>query len=435
MNETQDYFIEQSLLKQVNAIIEKHEEIAKITGEWFNIFEILGVEWKETQLHCKFLAHLLDPKGSHGKGSIFLKSFLETVLKVSEENFTPENAVIKIEHPFSFEEDNGWISGRIDIIISSQKREQNPIIIENKIEARDQDRQLERYAQFKPYGKPPRLFYLTLWKSEPSEESLGYLSEVEFQKKYGVVLSKITYEKNILEWLELKCLPVTYDHIGLNKVIQQYALTIRNITNQSRSKEMEKELAKIMAQPQNVKAAFQIAGALESMKKELFDKVLLAQISEGFLNIYPNKFLISEAYNSTEGGSLSCQYMDTHYHIQAWYWDGSFLIAIYLEDFKNDVEEHLAKCNQIWELEGLRINEFLNKEIQSNSNLHSDGIVSWRNVMWTHRLNISFSTEMELWNAVSDGRISLEFKSEMLKVIDLLDKFFTENPSMSSNAH
>ena len=45
---------------------------------------------------------------------------------------------------------------------------------------------------------------------------------------------------------------------------------------------MEKELAKIMAQPQNVKAAFQIAGALESMKKELFDKVLLAQINEVF---------------------------------------------------------------------------------------------------------------------------------------------------------
>ena len=42
---------------------------------------------------------------------------------------------------------------------------------------------------------------------------------------------------------------------------------------------------------------------------------------------------------------------------------------------------------------------------------------------------------MELWNAVSDGRISLEFKSEMLNVIDLLDKFFTENPSMSSDAH
>ena len=41
----------------------------------FNIFEVLGVQTRETR-HSAFLAWLLDPSGNHGLGDYFLRRFL-----------------------------------------------------------------------------------------------------------------------------------------------------------------------------------------------------------------------------------------------------------------------------------------------------------------------------------------------------------------------
>ena len=78
----------------------------------FNIFRILGVQTKEV-IVCRFIAELLDPKGTHNMGAASLKAFFETVLKkVPPENI--ENAVIKIEEPI----DN---YRRVDIVSTRHK--------------------------------------------------------------------------------------------------------------------------------------------------------------------------------------------------------------------------------------------------------------------------------------------------------------------------
>jgi hypothetical protein len=47
------------------------------TAPRFNIFRALRIERRETKLHSRFLAELLDPRGSHNQGVLFLSGFLE----------------------------------------------------------------------------------------------------------------------------------------------------------------------------------------------------------------------------------------------------------------------------------------------------------------------------------------------------------------------
>ena len=51
----------QHLLEKVALINTKYEDIAKITGENFNVFNILGMRSDEL-VHSKIIAELLNPK-------------------------------------------------------------------------------------------------------------------------------------------------------------------------------------------------------------------------------------------------------------------------------------------------------------------------------------------------------------------------------------
>ena len=66
------------LLSQVYDINKSYEEKAKQSGENFNIFNILDLTTKEI-IHSKFIAMLLDPRGKHGQGNLFLKLFINTI--------------------------------------------------------------------------------------------------------------------------------------------------------------------------------------------------------------------------------------------------------------------------------------------------------------------------------------------------------------------
>lgn len=46
----------------------------------YSIFNVLEIKAKEVVM-CRFLADLLSPEGQHGCGILFLKSFLQDVLK------------------------------------------------------------------------------------------------------------------------------------------------------------------------------------------------------------------------------------------------------------------------------------------------------------------------------------------------------------------
>jgi len=52
------------------------EAMSRATGEQFNMFRVLGVGHLEVKTHSPILAELLNPKGKHGQGDVFLSLFL-----------------------------------------------------------------------------------------------------------------------------------------------------------------------------------------------------------------------------------------------------------------------------------------------------------------------------------------------------------------------
>src|SRR5690554_1214303 len=83
MDLSQDVLNLRNFLDNVATISKKYEEIAKITGENFNVFKILRLTTNEVRTHSAFIAELLDPKGCHDQGEVFLRLFIEK-LKLAE---------------------------------------------------------------------------------------------------------------------------------------------------------------------------------------------------------------------------------------------------------------------------------------------------------------------------------------------------------------
>ena len=232
----------EQLLNQVSAINKRYAEIAKISGENFNIFEVLGLTSDEIS-HSRVIAMLINPCGEHNMGYSFLKLFIETIAgeKWSDDEYCHSEV----------ETEKSSKSGRVDILISSGKRQ---ILIENKIYAQDQDRQLMRYHEDYPDAS---ILYLTLKGIEPSGASAKGLN-------MGTDYKCISYEKNILAWLET-CKKETVNVPFLRETINQYILLVKQLTGQSRSEKMNAEiLDAITANAETLTSAWAINGLTRS---------------------------------------------------------------------------------------------------------------------------------------------------------------------------
>jgi len=140
-------------------------------GDLCNFFSIMGKENDEVT-HSSILAELLNPKGTHGQGSLILSQFL--LLAAIDIKSDISRAIVKTEY-YCDEE-----AGRIDILISFGQSE--CIIIENKIFANDQPQQLWRYykwSQRKGYEtENVHIVYLTPEGNTPSNDSAQKLERI-----------------------------------------------------------------------------------------------------------------------------------------------------------------------------------------------------------------------------------------------------------------
>ncbi|MGP2361291.1 PDDEXK-like family protein [Acinetobacter junii] len=144
--------IKTQLLNLIDHVVERNEENIvknKTKGEYFNLIKIMGMATSEVHTHTPIIADLLNPKGSHGQGDIFLKIFVE--------RFSPNfdiNTKVVVER----EKREG--KDQFDILI---RNDHQIMIIENKIYASDQSRQLNRYYSYCiAKNKQPILIYLSL---------------------------------------------------------------------------------------------------------------------------------------------------------------------------------------------------------------------------------------------------------------------------------
>lgn len=209
------------------ALEQAQQEERNRKGENYNLFSILRIEDSELK-HSALIANLLAPKGSHGCGDAFLRAFFEIALKGTAypfESSSPDSCTEHYTGPIA-----GDTGGRIDILVKSS---QYGLIIENKIYAGDQDKQLIRYDN---YGKEIfgadgyLLVYLTLYGYDASK---GSITSDDSQKVNYLCLS---YAEDILRWLE-QCARLAYDKPLVRESLNQYIQTIKQLTYQDMNQE------------------------------------------------------------------------------------------------------------------------------------------------------------------------------------------------------
>ena len=282
--------IAKQLLKRVSETAKIFEEQYRETGIAYNIFKVIGTDNDEVKT-CRVLADLLNPKGLHYRGSIYLKLFMDEVisplikktgkLKVLKA-LNVLNANVKAQYPIDEER-------RIDIVIDDGAIF---IPIEVKINAPEQPKQLTDYAAFSKkmntiVGFVPVLFLTK--DGSPSKEK--EVAEEDYEP--------ISFEKHIIPWLE-KCLRLeeTDKALPVKEVLKQLINAIKSFCG-NEDETMENAINALIAKSRDsYTAALQISNAVNKLERD-FDTKIRKIFKGDIYELIKNK--IPEAIYKKEG--------------------------------------------------------------------------------------------------------------------------------------
>ncbi len=208
-------------INQINETTAKH---GLNNYNQFNIFRTMFKMTEEKHLHSRFIAFLLNPQGTHGRGTKFLELFLE---ELEMPNFRLDGVTVVPDEAGKSELDN------IDILIRNVHNE--AIIIENKIFAGDSNKsdlefekigvddpnnpnrfQLPRYYNkvIAKGFKVVHILYLTIDGRPPSFYD-------KFPQCVKDLLIRKEHLKHIQKWLT-RCISELVDDNDLKSAIIQY---------------------------------------------------------------------------------------------------------------------------------------------------------------------------------------------------------------------
>ncbi|MGN7203818.1 PD-(D/E)XK nuclease family protein [Pedobacter sp. SAFR-022] len=207
-------------------------------GDNFNILNCLTRHHLE-ELHSRVLFYLLDPNGNYNCSILFLSLFIKMILKEagetqrfpSDEKFLSRSRIFR-ELSIDNQDD---IYGRIDLFIETPEYF---IAIENKIGAREQDRQLERYSRYCSAKK--KCFFIV------------YLTPfgTESKQSRGLHYLKISYEHHILEWLNT-CIASVPDELRVATGLTSYKEVVENRILKTPSKTIVVDIKKLLLSKEN----------------------------------------------------------------------------------------------------------------------------------------------------------------------------------------
>lgn len=250
----------QQLLTSINGILEKdkaEKEVCEKNGDSFNLFRTLNQSTSEL-IHSRMIAELLNPKGCHGQGVSFLNCFMG--LYDFDFTFDIESVSVFTEYDIGPISKNFTSGGRIDILITDAKN--HALIIENKIYATDQKKQLLRYVNYAKNKKYDyRIVYLTLDCHEPTEFSTGKNPDYDY-----VMFS---YEDDILPWLK-QCMKECSPESTLYSSLFQYSQCIRELLNLM-NEENEKAIIEIATSEKNINSVLALFKNERSIKKSIVE--------------------------------------------------------------------------------------------------------------------------------------------------------------------
>lgn len=223
----------------------------------YNIFSMLKQEEKEEGCHSRVIFNLINNCEKNKLEKNFLKLFFKEVLN---EEFD-EKKKYSIEREKSLGE-----YGRADLFIEDSNGK--AYLIEMKINAGDQPKQLSRYNQYlkKNYKNNYKIYYLTLNGYDPSSYSLKGRTEVEY--------ITISFIDNIYNWIE-KCIEeIREDNIILKINLEQYLEILTKITNKI-GEEEKMELKKMIREGINFEIAEKISQIFPEVKMEIKEEFIL----------------------------------------------------------------------------------------------------------------------------------------------------------------
>lgn len=390
------------LLNMVSEVIQKEriqKEERQKRGEYFNIFSVLRLETKEVRLHSAFLAELLNPEGSHGLGKQFLELFLNMVVRKSKEEplgFETENAKVYVEYYIGIISEDKKSGGRIDLLIEDGKG--NAIIIENKINAGDQEYQLLRYNNFAKdkYKSNYKLLYLTKDGGEASEYSTG---------KENFKYQCISYRNNILPWLEC-CEQAAVRHPLIRETIHQYIINIKEILNIMEDSALNNLIDSIVKEKENMLSILFIKDHLGKIQCKMWENVFIKQICNA---VAKDNEMVIHSYGSPE----STQYMGVSFIKGGWeyvsvsfeFLSNGFKNFIYGIKFQNPENEKKDE-----------IKEKLSEELTNMEGVRTSNWYPW----------LKIDEDFPNWDedaikALYDGRMQEHIKLKLQYLVGIID--------------
>ena len=207
----------------------------------FNVFTCLLIESDEVRLHSRFIHSLLDINGTHGQGDFFLRLFLQ---KCGLDDVGMNTKICRVYKEYN----------HIDLYITDGSKH---IIVENKIYASHQDRQIKRYIETIKEENPDDdlsknlvVVYLSLDRGVPHKDSLGNYEVVkdsqgncqivngaERYRFLSIHYDKDHYDQEILDWIR-SCKTQVSNITNLSIGLTQYEEVILSLYGRKEDKLM-----------------------------------------------------------------------------------------------------------------------------------------------------------------------------------------------------
>jgi len=250
---TQDWSTERLLLKTATTLLaqERRED-----AESFNLFTVLRSGSDEVNLHSRFLHALLDHRTGGQRRN--LAAFLALLKRKYPE--LGDVASLDVEKADIHREKKD-----IDLLINDSE---HALVIENKIYAGDQPKQLDRYYKaLEPQSLTRHVVYLTLDGREPSSGSKGNVPDEK--------LSCVSYV-DLLPWLE-RCHELASEDPALRSSVAQYCQLLRELTGGGPGVKQMYEMKKIIREARSLTLARDLGKAADELfvdiVHELWEKI------------------------------------------------------------------------------------------------------------------------------------------------------------------
>ena len=240
----------QELIGQVADIVEEYRSKREQIGLNYNVFTLMDIERREEETHEYMIYSILNYRNSDRRKE-FIEQFLISMgipKSFLREQWTVEREYYTEKH------------GRLDLFFKPSGHGKKCVVVELKVDAEDQPRQLKRYEDYVRVCRYQdyRIIYLTLDGRDPEEQSYEGMVHPEWlmRKSFGV---------DVLNWLE-GCIEICQDKNVDAGFMQQYWILLKKLTEEDK---IGNDVAKLIKSSRELRACLEIEQALHEIKGQI----------------------------------------------------------------------------------------------------------------------------------------------------------------------